>query len=475
MEAANSTPSFLDTNVSAQLFVNWRRDRVANWVPRARHKLGASRDGATAAFGTSPSVWGQCYRFAGHVCSYQAHYRRKVASTRRLCVFAESDYTYDNESFDERGSQTANVSQPGAGTARGFGAFTRDWTREADTGRGRRQGQIRVLSDSRTFRFYEYLREAHFPKVTLAEVQSPGHSQSGMRGLFATAPIRSGETVCRIPRRLAICLGNEGENPGLPALYLLRMMTDGETVRKFQAYFDVLPRPEVCKVTTDFFTQDELSQMIHEPTAAETRRRRELLRETFLREFLRINPGEPGAGTATNDLENMPEFQRYLWAVYLVVSRALAVRTGNEAQRYLIPLLDMMNCQMDSKHELRYRIATDEFVLIAGEPIRRSEEIRIAYGGGFVSNDRLLQDYGFVVDQNPADLQLFLPQDGVQRPDLLSATHREQVRERCEAVLARETEALSVPSDRVRAFNRAIVGAARKCLELLDAAERIQS
>lgn len=387
---------------------------------------------------------------------------------------AESDYLYGDDTT-ERGSQTASGSLPAPGTARGFGAFTRGWTREAVTGRGRQQRQIRVLSDSRTFRFYEYLREAYFPKVALAEVSDPTQPQSRMRGLFATAPIRSGETVCRIPRRLAICLGNEGENPGLPALFLLRMMTDGEAVRKFQAYFDVLPRAEACRITTDFFSEEELAQVVHEPTVAETRRRRALLLETFHREFLRTGPNEAGTRLATNDLENMPEFQRYLWAVHLVVSRALAVRTGNEAQRYLIPLLDMVNCQMDSKHELRYRIANDEFVLIAGEPIRRSEEIRIAYGGGYVSNDRLVQDYGFVIEQNPADLQLFLPQGSVQRPDLLPATQRDQIRERCEAVLVRENKALSTSSERVRSFNRVVVEAARKCLELLDAAERLES
>jgi len=444
---------------------------------RARRGRYAGAAGAAVpvvAFAVPPAHLQLRKNLTPNACTVPFRRKGRVLGSRRFFVVAESDYAADDDS-ETSYSGTTNHGYAQPGTARGFGVFTRSQDSELERGRGRRQQAYRLLSDSRTFRFYDYLREAHFPKVALAEVPVDGASSLKMRGLVATAAIRAGEVICRIPRRLAICLGSEGENPGLPALHLLRMMTDGEAVHKYKAYFDVLPRPEMCQMTTDFYNDEELGQIAHTPTVKETRRRRQQLRDTFLQEFLRTGADYLHPQVAAQNLDHMPEFQRYLWAVHLVVSRALAVRTGDEAQRYLIPLLDMINCRMDSKHELRYRIATDEFVLIAGESVRRSEEIRIPYGGGFVSNDRLIQDYGFIVERNPADLLLFLPRHCVQRADLLSSEERENVRQECAAVLARQQQVLSVPSERIRAFNRAVVDAARKCIELLETAEEIQS
>ena len=116
-------------------------------------------------------------------------------------------------------------------------------------------------------------------------------------------------------------------------------------------------------------------------------------------------------------------FQELAWATSMVGSRAYRVR-GSTGSREgdvarLLPVIDMLNhggrdaCvalgnvqgDLDDLGLDLGEAATETAVqLSAIKPIRAGQELTICYGhGNALTNERLLLEYGFTLDDNPGD------------------------------------------------------------------------
>ncbi|KAG7338725.1 SET methyltransferase domain containing protein [Nitzschia inconspicua] len=221
-----------------------------------------------------------------------------------------------------------------------------------------------------------------------------------LRGVIALKPIKRGDVIIRIPYELAVNLGQEGADPTLPAVELLRdycqtMLSDGA---EKEAYYRMLPAfgGEDCMGSTDFFSDEALEALQSPLIVEETLKRREKVQTRFQLDV------------ATDDTfptwidGNPVTAQHLLWAVWLITSRVLTVQGNAEegkSYRLLIPFLDMCNHDRSSSHILTGRAESGgELKVVAGSNVKKGDAIDICYGGGMAGNDRFLQDYGFLDD-----------------------------------------------------------------------------
>ncbi|KAA8494754.1 Histone-lysine N-methyltransferase setd3 [Porphyridium purpureum] len=238
---------------------------------------------------------------------------------------------------------------------------------------------------------------------------------SGVRGVVALEPIRRGEVIVSIPEKHALQLGaTAGEfaadaetNPGYAAadlvttLLQIRRHTENPSVQKYAALLDALPGQEDC-TTTDFFLDSELEQLQWQPVVDETKMRQRKVRIVYDKmkdSYEQLMETEKDDGLGGADARALLSYDFFNWAVFIVVSRVIGIHHPQEGMmRYLIPLVDMFNHDNRSVHELAFQ--KGNFRVIAGRDIEIGEQICIKYGGGTLSNDRLLQDYGFVESSN---------------------------------------------------------------------------
>jgi len=236
-------------------------------------------------------------------------------------------------------------------------------------------------------------------RVAIADIPTGGGGGGPpRRGVIATEAVPAGAVLCTLPRGLAVDLGTEGANPGLVALELLRLMdaaaggsrTPTPRGRSLGPVFECLPPLGSAEVLTpDWYTAAEVAAVEYAPVVAEVTARQRLLRQTY---------EEAAAGGVVADrLARMGGYERYLWAVFIVVSRSytIAEASGAPPRKYLLPLFDMANHDPASPHTMTCRDGV--FQLLAGAPVAAGEEVCLVYGGSaMLGNDRLLMDYGFV-------------------------------------------------------------------------------
>jgi len=203
-----------------------------------------------------------------------------------------------------------------------------------------------------------------------------------------------------VPQELALNLGSEGVNPGYAAIQLVRIERSEErrAAGWYQPFLDILPPYEECD-TTDFFSPEELAALEWEEVQKETTERLALLEQTY-----EASQGKASAGFSS---DGQFTWEEYMWGVYQVVSRVLSIYTSEEGgTKYLIPMIDLFNHDAKSPHSLK--CTGGFFKVIAGKEIRVGQQIMFPYGGGNLHSDRVIQDYGFVEENNPRDVEHLL-------------------------------------------------------------------
>jgi SET domain len=222
-----------------------------------------------------------------------------------------------------------------------------------------------------------------------------------LRGVVALRDVKKGDVIIRIPYDLAVNLGQEGGDPTLPAVALLKdycQVLSGEEGAESsrKAYYEMLPpfRGDDCLGSTDFFSEEALEALQSPTIVDETKKRRERIKNRFEQDIATDNNFPPW-------IDDSPVTEEHLqWVVWLITSRVLTVQgDANEGNSYrlLIPLLDMCNHDRKSPHVLSGRaVPGGELKVVAGAPVKAGEQINICYGGGVAGNDRFLQDYGFL-------------------------------------------------------------------------------
>jgi SET domain len=222
-----------------------------------------------------------------------------------------------------------------------------------------------------------------------------------LRGVVAMRDINKGDVMIRIPYELAVNLGQEGGDPTLPAVTLLKdycqVLRGDENVKSNRkAYYEMLPpfQGDDCLGSTDFFSEEALEALQSPSIVDETKKRRQRTIKRF----------EQDIATDNNFplwIDGSPVTEEHLqWVVWLITSRVLTVQgEANEGNSYrlLIPFLDMCNHDRKSPHILSGRaVPGGELKVVAGAAVKAGEQINICYGGGVAGNDRFLQDYGFL-------------------------------------------------------------------------------
>jgi hypothetical protein len=223
-----------------------------------------------------------------------------------------------------------------------------------------------------------------------------------LRGVIALKPIKKGDTIIRIPYELAVNLGQEGADPTIPAVALLRdyceVLAVDNNVSDKAAYYRMLPpfNGDDCRGSTDFFVDEALDALQSPLIVEETQKRREKVQTRFQLDVATKDdfPTWIDGSTVTA--------QHLLWAVWLITSRVLTVQGNAEetkSYRLLIPFLDMCNHDRSSSHILTGRAEPGgELKVVAGTDVKEGDAINICYAGGMAGNDRFIQDYGFLDD-----------------------------------------------------------------------------
>lgn len=239
-----------------------------------------------------------------------------------------------------------------------------------------------------------------------------------LRGVVALQKIKKGDIIIEIPYEAAWNLGRESSDPTLPGSIVLQEYckwlsnndkksnndstptTTNDAGRDFGPYFQMLPSFNSFDVlsSTDFFSDEALDMLQSPQIKEETLSRREKSQFRFERDV------EPMMEISSNLYRWMEgekvALEHLQWAVWLVTSRVLTVQGEagtDEKFRLMIPLIDMCNHDRDSPHVLTGRaVPGGTLKVIAGKAVDIGEQVNIVYGGGFIGNDRFIQDYGFL-------------------------------------------------------------------------------
>lgn len=276
---------------------------------------------------------------------------------------------------------------------------------------------------------------------------------AGLRGVMATEDIAKGEAAISLPSALAVDLGADASDPLPAARAFVRAWQAMQAARAggvsagsapalgLAPFLDAIPPLGAADVSTpDFFSGAELRQLQWPPLEAEVAERARALRAAA--DAARA-AGELGGADAEGGLRLLN------WARWVVLSRVLTVQDAlptsalehaRPARKLLIPLVDMCNHHLSRANGIPSGRVGGDLKIVAARDIARGEQVcacppcarpwphhasarpaahphpprarpspvpqvYIQYGGGSLSNDRLLAEYGFV-DGSPPALQL---------------------------------------------------------------------
>ena len=242
------------------------------------------------------------------------------------------------------------------------------------------------------------------------------------RGLIVTSDVAEGEVLLTLPSTLQLGLDTCKGVPALlkavpPAMWSARLGLAALHEAKrgsdsaFEPYLAALPATLTSCLAPGHESSGSAALAPWPPTAQRAKAMRESLRS--LHATLVARAKADGAA-----IDPPPSVDELGWATAIAGSRAYRVRgergQGGDAAR-LLPLVDLANYATaeSANAELRNAPAesspggsTDPFAvsLYASRPIAANSDVLIDYGfGSPISNERLLLEYGFVLDPHPHD------------------------------------------------------------------------
>ena len=259
-------------------------------------------------------------------------------------------------------------------------------------------------------------------KGDIDQVQVSQHDKDG-RGLFARKAFNKvGKIICRVPSECVLALSDPAEQgKDVPTLAhngvnLLKLyLKDEEKRKQWAPYLNTLPKTPGASTTPDFMENEEIDLLEFPSLVAAAKERKEQI-----------------ASLAKENGFSVEELQ---YATWLVSSRSLPLAVAPDGQvigesddvpnvemddrgqiltranrsyiRLLVPWLDLVNHNSNSPNAKITIIDPHKdsawFALEVLRPIKKGQEIRIAYGSGVDSSSEILQNYGFVPDKNRMD------------------------------------------------------------------------
>lgn len=246
--------------------------------------------------------------------------------------------------------------------------------------------------EEKMLHFLSWLKEngATFPSLAV-DVGPEG------RTVRAKAPIREGELVLHVPRRLMITpkIAKASETGGLAAKvpvtrrhgYLAAFLLDIKRKGGFwKPYVDILPRD--LSGHPLFFAESELAYLAGSSCLREIRSRTRQIDA----EYQGLIASLPQDQTFTRE--------EYVWARIIVDSRVHRARAFGVETVVLVPLADLLDHSRDYNVEWRIE-STLGFLYSSGRQLEPGTPLTISYGSK--GNSVLFSNYGFTLEGNPDD------------------------------------------------------------------------
>ncbi|GKY93395.1 hypothetical protein MPSEU_000307100 [Mayamaea pseudoterrestris] len=229
-----------------------------------------------------------------------------------------------------------------------------------------------------------------------------------LRGIIAMKDLKQGQDIIDIPYELAINLGPQGDDPTIPAVQLLRDYCEcHHNENERLAYYKMLPAFNGTDSlgSTDVYSNAALEALQFPLIVEETLQRRRLTQLRFEKDI-----SSDASFPKWIDGETCVSLQHFTWAVWIVTSRVLTVQDDDSSSvRLLIPYLDMCNHDRSSVHVLTGRACSGgRLRVVAGSMIKAGTPVNICYGAE--TNDRFIQDYGFLDTTTPQGFRLLAQQ-----------------------------------------------------------------
>ncbi|CAK9031918.1 5 bisphosphate carboxylase/oxygenase large subunit N-methyltransferase [Durusdinium trenchii] len=283
------------------------------------------------------------------------------------------------------------------------------WWRRSRSSGGRRlaaragEGLVEVDASSLALWLLEHGEQVH-PSARLA------FAARGGRGIWSLGALEKGAEVARIPWKLLLtqasakkALGEEvvsqlQEYPCI-ALQLIHEKYMLSSKSFWHAYLEMLPSMEEIGAS---FTWPEEDLKLLDGSLIKNMSR--FLREKIEEEYLNIAKNIFPSRQERFPAEVFTK-ERFLWAYAVLLSRSFRLRFGNDEVIALVPFIDFMNHDPDSKAyvsgsaSLPTSLDGSRLVLLKTDrPYGAQEQIFDSYGRR--SNDELLLLYGFSLPQN---------------------------------------------------------------------------
>jgi len=229
-------------------------------------------------------------------------------------------------------------------------------------------------------------------------------------GVFASGPIKRGETLIQVPFSMCITVNKVVEFAGLKqvfednaglldypdevlAIALMHGKLFPESACSWAKHSKMLP---VDFNTTIFWSDAELEELKGNMVFHLTNMMKRQIDTDFNSIHKPLSETYPEVlGGVTKDL--------YMWALSIVYSRCLDITRGDKDVRCIVPVLDMANHNPHTgavpSDTFKYDDATDCVCLVAPTDLSKNGECYAVYG--MYPNSKLLYTYGFVVLNNP--------------------------------------------------------------------------
>ena len=301
-------------------------------------------------------------------------------------------------------------------------ASTKSRSRSGGTGFGAPSSAQVVADESvEIARLREFLLQN---KADLEHVQVGQHESHG-RGLFATkAFTKPGKTICRIPSDCALALSDPAEQgKDVPTIAhnganLLKLYMKDEAKRQQWApYLDTLPKEPGSSATPDFMQVEEI-ELLEFPSLVEAAKERKeqiaqvahetgySVEEVQYATWLVASRSFPLA-VAQEDQVSVEEDDTGLPTIEVDDRGQILAKASRSYIRLMVPWIDMANHDSNAPNAKITIIDPHKdsawFALEVVRPIKKGQEIRVAYGSGVDSSSELLLNFGFVPEKNRMD------------------------------------------------------------------------
>ena len=181
-------------------------------------------------------------------------------------------------------------------------------------------------------------------------------------------------------------------------LVLLRERVAGQH-SKYAPYINLLP--SVHEGSPMFYPPDAIREIQYAPLVAQINKRCRFLVSFFGGKSITVDDGEEfvdGVHPNRRRVEMTIDANALGWASACASSRAFKVR-GPTQTPSMLPVIDICNHSFQPSAEVSGTEGGVE--LVTTRDLRPGEPIELSYGN--LSNDDLLLDYGFIVEDNPHD------------------------------------------------------------------------